>query len=47
MQPPSHIQQRYQRGDLGEELKGKLKLYLEKISLDLKEEKKLGMQFGC
>jgi len=29
-----------------EGLKGKLKLYLEKISLDLEEEKELGMQLG-
>ena len=29
-----------------ERLKGKLRLYLEKISLDLEEEKELGMQLG-
>jgi hypothetical protein len=34
-----HIQQRY----LEEGLKGKLRMYSEKISLDLEEEKELGM----
>jgi hypothetical protein len=29
-----------------EELKGKLRIYLEKISLDLEEERELGMQLG-
>jgi len=29
-----------------EGLKGKLRLHLEKISLDLEEEKELGMQLG-
>ena len=29
-----------------EGLKGKLRMYLEKISLDLEEEKELGMQLG-
>jgi hypothetical protein len=28
-------------------LKGKLRIYLEKISLDLKEEREIGMQLGC
>jgi hypothetical protein len=28
-------------------LKGKLSMYLEKISLDSEEEKELGMQLGC
>jgi hypothetical protein len=28
-------------------LKGKLRMYSEKISLDLEEEKELGMQLGC
>jgi len=37
-----HTQQRY----LEEGLKGKLRLYLEKISLNLEEEKDLGMQLG-
>jgi hypothetical protein len=37
-----HVQQRY----LEEGLKGKLRIYLEKISLDLEEEKELGMQLG-
>jgi hypothetical protein len=31
---------------LKEELKGKSRIYLEKISLDLEEEKELGMQLG-
>jgi len=31
---------------LEEGLKGKLRLYLEKISLDLEEEKELGVQLG-
>ena len=31
---------------LEEGLKGKLRLHLEKISLDLEEEKELGMQLG-
>jgi hypothetical protein len=31
---------------LKEELKGKSRMYLEKISLDLEEEKELGMQLG-
>jgi len=35
-------QQKY----LEEGLKGKLRIYLEKISLDLEEGKKLGMQMG-
>ena len=35
------IQQRYL-----ERLKGKFRMYLEKISLDLEEEKELGMQLG-
>ena len=39
----SHIQQRY----LEEGLKRKLRMYLEIISLDLEEEKELGMQLGC
>jgi hypothetical protein len=43
MQRPSHIQQRY----LEEGLKGKLRMYLEKISLDLEEEKEVGMQSEC
>jgi hypothetical protein len=32
---------------LEEELKRKLRKYLEKISLDLEEEKELEMQLGC
>ena len=32
---------------LREGLKGKLRMYSEKISLDLEEEKELGMQLGC
>jgi hypothetical protein len=32
---------------LEEGLKGKLRMYLENISLDLEEEKELGMQFQC
>jgi hypothetical protein len=32
---------------LKEGLKEKLRMYLEKISLDLEEEKELGMQLGC
>jgi hypothetical protein len=31
---------------LEEGLKGKLRIYLEKFSLDLEEEKELGMQLG-
>jgi len=38
----SHTQQRYL-----EELKRKLRVYSEKISLDLEEEKELGMQLRC
>jgi hypothetical protein len=39
----SHIQQRcFEEG-----LRGKLRMYLEKISLDLEEEKELGMQLEC
>jgi hypothetical protein len=32
---------------LEKELKGKLRMYLKKINLDLEEEKELGMQLGC
>ena len=32
---------------LEEGLKRKLRMYSEKISLDLEEEKELGMQLGC
>ena len=39
----SHTQQRY----LEEGLKRKLRMYSEKISLDLEGEKELGMQLGC
>jgi len=46
MQRPSHIQQTWQQRYL-EGLKGILRMYLEKISLDLEEEKELGMQLGC
>jgi hypothetical protein len=28
-------------------LKGKLRMYLEKVSLDFEEEKELGMKLGC
>ena len=36
-----HIQQIYWRGYFKEGLKGKLRMYLEKISLDFEEQKKL------
>jgi hypothetical protein len=34
-------------GCLDERLKGKPRIYLEKVSLDLKEEKELGVQWRC
>ena len=40
--------QHKQRGRYLEKgLKGKLRMYLEKISVDLDEERKLGMQLEC
>ena len=43
MQLPSHIQQGQEREYIEEGLKGKLRTYLEKSSLDLEEEKELEM----
>ena len=42
----SHTQQRWYQRHL-EGLKRKLRMYSEKINLDLEEEKELGMQLGC
>jgi hypothetical protein len=35
------------QGYLDEGLKGKLRMYLEMMSLDLEDKKEIGMQFGC
>ena len=47
MQRPSHNRPYHPYTYLEEGLKGKLRMYSEKISLDLEEEKELGMQLGC
>ena len=47
MQQPSHNRPYRTYTYLEEGLKGKLRMYMEKISLDLEEEKELGMQLGC
>ena len=43
----SYMQHKQRGRYLEKGLKGKLRMYLEKISVDLDEERKLGMQLEC